>query len=258
MGNFQIWEDYIELTDSMITLSSEDSNLDYSKNQMLDLAHLRRHTRTAVKTEVTIDINFGSTKAIKAVFLNDINFTDIYIEGSTNGTDWVFSQQFTISKDKKVNRYKIHAALTGFYYQYMRIRITAQDPVDGLSIFRIGTLMCTENIFTFTQNPTYPYRYRASYPEPLEVKFPDGGFEQVSQGSYKKWTGEFGFDLNVKENELELWTLDAIDITAYLVFYENNNDSSKAYLCKKKEPLEIQWSSYKIIKTNLYIFEEVI
>src|SRR4030042_2463084 len=163
MGNFIFGYDLLSLTGAMITVSSEDSN--YPKANMLDLAHLRRHYRSLVITETTIVIDFSSAKAIKAVLLNDVNFTNVYIQG--NDTDvWTspsFSQQFTISEDKRVQRYKLYTALTGFNYQYMRIKITAQTPTDGLSVFRIGTLVVTETILELSRNPSIPYEYQASY-----------------------------------------------------------------------------------------------
>jgi len=257
MGNFLFAYNFVPLIASMLTLSSEDTN--YGKANMLDLSHLKRHSRTLVQTEVTIVINFAVAKAVKSVLLNDVNFTSVTIQG--NATDsWgspSFTQNFVITKDERVQRYKLYAALTAFNYKYMRIKIPVQTPTD-LSVFRIGTIVCTLNTLTFTRNPDFPYDYEASYPKPLEVEFLCGSKEQVSQGENKIWIGNFAFMLNEKINEPELWTLDILKPTDYMVFFENGTDLSKCYLCKKNSALRISWDNPKRIKTNGYELIEVI
>jgi hypothetical protein len=255
MGNFTFGYTLVDYTP---TASSEDSN--YPIANIKDYAHLKRHFRSQVATEVTIVLDFVSAKVVQVMLLDDVNFADVYIQGNaTNVWDTPsFSQQYTISKDAETQRYRLCEILTGFNYQYMRIKIPAQTPVDGLSVFRIGRIACMTSKIEFTDNPSFPYRHSASYPEPLEVKFPSGGDEQVEQGDYKIWQGEFGFDRLEKTNEPQLWLLDSLKPTDYLIFYENLGDASRGFFCKKKSQLEVEWGKPKTIKTNTYILREVI
>jgi hypothetical protein len=242
MGNFIFGYNQL-LTASMLTVSSEDAN--YPKANMLDLGHLRKHYRSTVITEVTIVIDFSTAKAVKLVFLNDVNFTNVYIQGNTTDT-WTsppFSQQFTISQDKRVQRYKLCAVLTGFNYRYMRIRIPGQTPTDGLSAFRIGTLFVTETTLELSRNPTPPYEYGAPKAKPQIIEFLSGTVEKVGRSDLKIWEGSFGFNSYERDDEDELWTLDAIDEDYYLIFYENLGDNSKGYLCQRDGSVKVSWGN---------------
>jgi len=256
-GNFFFGYNTI-LTPSMLTVSSEDAN--YPKANMLDLGHLRRHYRSTVITEVTIVIDFSTAKAIKLVFLNDVNFTNVYIQGNTTNT-WTsppFSQQFTISKDARTNRYKLCAILMDFNYQYMRIRIMGQTPTDGLSVFRIGTLFATEAILELSRNPSHPYEYQAPKAKPQIIQFLSGTVEKVGRGDIKIWEGSFGFNLYERSKEDEIWTLDAIDEDDYLVFYENLGDTSKGYLCQRDGSVRISWNRPNNMNIATLIFREAV
>ncbi len=256
MGNFIFGYNFVEPSTEIP--SSIDTNYLWANTK--DYGHLKRHYRSLVATEVTIVCNFGSAKTILGLFLNDVNFTSVTIQG--NATDvWTspsFTQDFTISKDDRVQRYKIYCALTAFNYQYLRIKIPAQTPVDGLSIFRVGTRAFILSIIEFLQNPTWPYTYEASYPDPLRNDFLSGGFELISQGDIKKWKGSFAFDVNEKANESQIWLLESLQPTDYIIFFENDGDTSKGYLCIKISFMEIDWETYNTIVTNDYELEEVI
>lgn len=255
MGNYLFDCTLVDYTPSA---SSEDST--YPDDNLKIYGHLRKHYRALVQTEVTITLDFGSAKTIESVLLDDVNFTDVYIQGHADEAHWGtpdFSEQFTVTQDERVNRYKLFAALTAFNYQYMRIKVPVQVPTD-LSVFRIGRVCCSDDRITLTKNPSPGYTYKAAFPNPGENNFLSGGREVISRGSYKKWTGEFTFRGNVKTNEDQLWSIDAFEPDDYIVFFENGSDLDKVYLCRKKSSLEIEWFAPNSIKTNVFELEEVI
>ena len=247
------------LTVSMLTVSSED--VSYPKANMLDLGHLRRHYRSSVITEVTIVIDFLTAKACKLAFLNDVNFTDVYIQGNATNT-WTspsFNQQYAISQDKRVQRYKLCAILTGFNYRYMRIKIPAQTPIDGLSAFRIGSLFVTDTaLLTLSKNPSHPYEYQAPKAKPYVTEFLSGGAEKINRGDIKIWQGSFGFNYYERTAEDDLWSLDALDEDEYLIFYENMNDTSKGYLCQRDGAIRVSWDRPKTLNIANLTFKETV
>lgn len=250
MSTFQIGGNFLVIEDGMVSVSSQDSN--YPKKNMLNLANLRRHYRTATVTAwKDIIIDFGSARVVRGVMLNDVNFMTATIQGTnTSFISPEFSLPVTISIDERVNRRKIFTTLSGFIYRYLRVAIPFQTPTDGASYFRVGTLVCAGSVLEFASNPSYPYQYSAPYPEPKAVRFPTGGIEQVDMGSYKVWKGAFSFQTAVKTTETDMWTLAALKPTDYLIFAENRGDSSKAYLCKQSSMMEIEEIYHNIFRTN--------
>ena len=259
-NNFKFGYNFLDYTP---VASSEDTGK--PALNLKDYAHLVRHFRSLVKTEVTITCNFGSAKTLKGVLLNDVNFTDAYIEGSSNGSSWTYSIHVTITEDKGRKRYGIYAPLTAFSYQYFRIRITAQDPVarypdTALSVFRIGTLCLCQSELEFTRNPSYPYNRLFLKSEPLINKFLSGGREKISTGDLIHWEGDFSFDLaeiDVIEDEILEFNA-VIDQVDYMVFFENRGNNSKSYLCQKDTIPEINESSNNIMDTGKFELTEVI
>lgn len=260
MGNFKFGYNFLDYTP---VASSEDTN--YPASNLKDYAHLARHSRTLVKTECTYTCNFGSAKTLAGILLNDVNFTDAYIEGSANGSSWTYSVHVTITEDKGRKRYGIYTPLTAFSYQYFRIRITAQDPVArypdaALSVFRIGTLVLCQSALEFTQNPSYPYNRSFMKSEPLINEFLSGGREKISTGDLIHWEGDFSFDLSeIDVIEDEILEFNAIiDQVDYMVFFENRGNNSKSYLCQKDTTPEISESSHNIMATGEFKLTEVV
>ncbi len=235
--------------------SSEDSN--YPGTNLSIYGFTKRHFRSLVSTAVTIVFDFTTAKALAGVMLHDINFTDVFIEG--NATDsWgspAFSQQFTPAKDERTERYKLYATLTGFNYRYMRLRIPAQTPVDGLSVFKIGTVVCLDTILEISESPDWSYDYSAD--EEIKVnEFESGGDERVNLGDLI-WRGSFSFNPYIRTNEGELWTLNSIKKDENLVFFENLGDVSKVYLCRRDTKIKVTWHTPKAVRTNRLEFKEI-
>lgn len=258
MSNFQFGYNFVDYTP---TASSENSP-NYLDDNLKKYGNLRDHWRSLVATEVTIVFNFGSAKNIIGNLLADINFTACYIQA--NSVDvWTSppyrypaSGNLTVSKDERTQRYNLWIP-PSFNYQYQRLVIPAQTPVDGLGIFRMGTFVALNTILTLTDNPSWPYQYSASKLYRVN-EFESGRKEKIKLCDYKIWQGLFSFDPKEKIHESELWTMDSIDEDDYLVFFENNDNTSQAYICQREGSLEVEWDRYATIKTNKYLFEEIV
>lgn len=235
---------------------SQDTN--YPASNLKDYHHLKRHWRSLVTTEVKIVCDMAAAKTLMAVMLDDLNFTSVYIEGSADNVTYPFSQLFTISKDERVDRYKAYLVLTGFNYRYLRVRIPAQTPTDGLSAFRIGRVIALDTQLELPINPSYPYDYEAPK-KYKKIEFESGGIEKINTGSNKIWHGDFGIEVFVRDTEgSTLWQLDAIDEDQLLVFYENRGATNKAYICMRDNSLKVSETYYNIGKTGSYEFQEIV
>lgn len=253
MGNFIFGYNFLDGTD---TASSE--NPSYPLSNIKDYEHLKRHWRSTVITESWVKRNFGQPKNLLAVCLDDVNFTTVTIQGNATDT-WTspaFSQVFTISKDKRTQRYKGYLTLSGFNYKWLRILIPAQTPVDGLSAFRIGRLVCLNTVFELSESHGFTYEYSAD--EKMETnEFLSGSFEDINRGDFC-WQGSFSIDMQLRTNEDEIWRLNALKKNANLVFYENNNDTTKFYVCRRRTAIEVTWKDVGINSIKTLSFREMI
>ncbi len=252
MANFLFGYDFVSYS---AVASSEDSN--YPATNLSVYGFTKRHFRSLVSTEVTIVFDFTTAKALTGVLLNDVNFTDVYIEGHATDS-WgapSFSEQFTPAQDERTQRYKLYAALTAFNYRYMRLRIPSQAPVGSLSVFKIGTLVCLDTALTLTTNPAFGYKYSANEQVAIN-EFESGGDERVNLGDLL-WKGGFAFDAYDRTDESDLWTLNNIKKDENLVFFENRGDVSKVYLCRRDTAIEVSWFANESVRTSRLEYKEI-
>lgn len=242
------------------TPSCAKTNSSYPLSALKDYFDLLNHWRSnTIAEEVDIVCDFGSQKSIVAVKLDDVNFTNVYVQGNSSDvwTDPPVNQQYTIAKEDAVQRYK-NGALLSIPYQYARIKIPAQSTTDGLSAFRIGRLIFIDTKIELIQNPSYPYEYEATKKYNV-TEFLSGGFEKVKLGSNKIWSCDFGINIFEKDVlESQLWQLDAIDEDELIVFLENRGNNSKAWVCMRDGSLKVSETHHNIGKSNNYEFVEVI
>lgn len=238
------------------TADSQDSN--YPTSNLKDYHHLKRQWRSLVATEVKIVCDMASAKNLLGVMIEDVNFTSVYIEGSNDNVTYPFTQSFAISNDERVDRYKAYCVLTGFNYRYLRIRIPAQTPTDGLPAFRLGRILLIDSIIELPINLSYPYEYEAPK-RYKKVEFESGGVEKINFGSNKIWRCDFGISRFVRDTGgTTLWQLDAIDEDQLVVFFENRGDTSKAYVVMRDNSLKVSETFFNIGKTSNYEFQEVV
>lgn len=96
--------------------------------------------RTTALGDQSLVIDFGAQTAVTLLLLIRTNFASATIQG--NATDsWTspaFSQAVTIARNPFNWRYQHGVVLSGFSYQYMRVLIPSQTPVDGAGAYILG------------------------------------------------------------------------------------------------------------------------
>jgi len=259
MGNFILGTGILDYTP---TISSPDNGYPASNVKIYNC--LKAHCRSATSAAtVYLVLDFGSAKVAARLLLNDVNFTSCHIEGSNDPNFGAIPFRYpaagslAVPKDGAVQRYKADVPLAGFNYRYLRVVIPAQAVTDGIGVFRLGTAVVVAASTELTESYVWPYRKKAEYPKPIEIPFQSGGRDLIETGDLKQWSCRFGVDY-LKANEEELWTVDAIKPTDYLIFAENRGDASKAYLCRKLSAIEVEETDLGLVKVSVIEFEEVI
>jgi hypothetical protein len=253
MGNFQFYYDFLDYT---VTADSE--NAFYPVVNLEDYDHTRRHYRAENATPgIWVKFNLGSLKTIKGIFINDCNFPSSTVQVCTTdawGSPDRFNSTLTVSQDIRVGRYKMlcNPALSETA-QYVRILMLGSN-ID-LSVYRAGSIIIAGSLIEFTDNPIYPYSFKADE-NIVTVDMESGAFEDVNVGP-RIWEGTFGFE-SLRENESQIWTLNsAIPKATNCIFHENCGDTSKAYLCRRRTPIQVTWNNPAMSSFESMTFREV-
>lgn len=259
MPNTIISGDFVGL--GTITSRTEDAN--FPDGNVEDLWHLKRRFR-ADDVNVgswLLKFDFGSAQTVEGVFLNDVNFDEVVIQGN-DADEWVWpppsynsgATVVDIALDETVNRYKAYIPVSGFDLRWMLIYIPASASAVGsyLAKWQIGTVVVLDSITEITKN-TYS---RTSVKAFRDIEMPSEGFERINLGEMR-WEGSIGFDTRKESNETSLWALNNIDNSAPLVFYENDSDTSKAYLCLRDGAYEGSLIHHGVARGNSVEFKEL-
>jgi len=248
--------DLITVVNAKITVQSTATG--FAKANVFNFAHLKRRWRmdTATKSNINPIMYFdlGAAKTIVAVVLDDVNFDEVVIKGHATdlGTDWTTASfttdTITIDKDAQTNRYKTFIPLTDFNYQYLAILVptTAQAVGDYTGNWQIGRVGLLKTATEFSKNMSYGYQ-RGAQRAFREVSLESGHNERESTGPIQ-WTGSLQFGFRRIAQETDLTTLNNMDIGETLIFYENDEDTSKVYFCLRDDNYEGTIESTGIIK----------
>lgn len=258
MGNFKFGYNFVDYTP---TPSSEISPYLATNLKLYDCP--KQHWRTnSVVTNTTIVFNYGSAKSIVGIVLVDVNFAACYIQA--NATDsWgspsyrlpAVSGNLTVTKDSLyTQRYNIFIP-TVFNLQYSRLYIPTQTPVDGAAYFRIGTVVHLNTILELSQNPNYDDEEFAE--KKIETnEFRSGGFEDIILGD-RIWERGFDFEVHPTDYINDLKILNGIDIDQNLILYENFDDTSRVYVCRRRTPIKISHAGFNYNRIPTIYFKEM-
>lgn len=233
--------DLILVAGSAISVQSTADG--FSKANVMIMDSLKRRWRmdsyTESDTNPVMRIDMGAAKTVEAVVLDDVNFSKVNIKGhATDLSDNWAAADFettaqTVSCDAQTGRYKIYIPLTAFNYRWLAIIVpTASSPVGTYtSKIEIGRIALLDTATEFTKNMSYGYERGAerAYSE-LELK--SGHTERETDGPIR-WVGRLNFSHRTTTQETDLTTMNNYDIGDTLVFYENNSDTSKCYICER-------------------------
>lgn len=262
-----ISNDFIAVANAEITARSEASG--YPKINVMDNWHLKRRFRAddLVKSDANplMVFDLGEATTVAGILLNDVNFDKTRIRGHAThlGTDWSGStfdsgSDHAVSKDERVNRYKIYLPPTGFNYRYLAIMTPAAASAVGSyqTKWEIGTVVILGTVTEFSRNMSYGYE-RSAKQAYEETGQKSGGIERVSLGEIK-WTGQAVFNVRTKADEADLWTINNYNIADPLIFYENDGEDDKAYLCVRDDDYSGTLIYKDIVKGNSIRFQELV
>ncbi len=249
--------DFIDL--GTITSRSEDAS--YPDDNVGDYWHLKRRFRAddANNNDWLLKFDFGLLpERTAAVVLNDVNFDEVKIQGHPTdawGAPDYDGTIMDISLDEVVNRYKVYIPIIDFQLRWMRIFIPAGAIAVGsyTTKWEVGSVTVLNTITEITKS-TYS---RTSTKAFEEIALPSGGFERVNLGEMR-WEGVVGFEMRKEEDENVLWELNNMTSADPLIFYENNEDTSKAYLCLREDAYEGDLIYHGVARGNMVKFKELV
>lgn len=266
MGNIIVSTDIIEVANAEITPQSTDTG--YAKADVMDLWHLKRRWRMASADKSSINpiiyFDMGAAKTVTHVMLDDVNFSKVLILGHASdlSTDWTAasfsSAETAISCDAQVNRYKVIIPLTGFNYRWLAICVPSAASAVGsyTAKWQIGRAIILDSATTFTRNFAYGYQ-RGARQGHKELSLVSGHRERHKIGDVQ-WEGILSFGHRTATEEADLTTLNNLDIDDPMVFYENNSDTSKCYLCLRDDHYMGTVVYNNLLTANTMRFTEII
>ena len=224
------------------TVTSRNQTAPYYDHNVVDYWHLKRRFRAQDLNVNDWILKFELEEygePFVALFLNDVNFDKVQIQGSDDDVTWDCYDTGIkdISLDRRVDRYKVYIPMPDFDCMFLRIFIpaTASLVADGFSGgWEVGSVVGLGSTFTvkknaYTRTATKPYQ---------DLSMPSGGNERVALGDELKWEGSFVVDLRAESDEDDYLDINLMENDQPMIFYENAGDTSKAYLCLRDTEFE--------------------
>lgn len=215
----------------------------FAKANVMNHSHLKRRWRmdsyTESDTNPVMRFDLSSAQTVAAVVLDDVNFSKVNIKGhgSDLSDNWAAADfettAQTVSQDAQTGRYKIYIPLTAFNYQFLAIIVpTASSPVGTYtSKIEIGRVVLLDTATEFSKTMSYGYE-RGAERAYDEIELKSGHTERETLGPIR-WVGRLNFSHRTTTEESDLTTFNNMDIGSTLIFYENNGDTSKVYVCER-------------------------
>lgn len=230
MANSIITDDFIDLG----TITSRTEVAAYPDDNVEEYWHLKRRFRAndVTKNDWLLKFDFGAAKTVAGVFLNDVNFDEVQIQGHATdawGAPTYNEPLVEISLDERVNRYKVFIPITGFNLRWMRIFIPTSATAVGSykTKWEVGSVVVLDTVPTISKNAMM----RTSSKAFRDIPLPHGGFERIELGSNLRWECDITIEQRAEVDEAEYWAINVLDSAEPLIFYENAGDTDKAYLC---------------------------
>ncbi len=242
MGDSIITASFVDLG----TITSITETAPYVDDNVEEYWHLKRRYRaTGIPKDdasFLLRFDFGAATSVVGVVLNDVNFTRTRIRAHAGdlNINWVGStfdsgEDHIISIDERVNRYKIFIPAV-FNLQWMVIQVPASagaSIIDGdyVAKWEVGSVVVLSAVPTISKNAVA----RTSVKEFEELPLPPGGFERVSRGSDLRAEIEVSIDQRAEDDEAQYWNINKLDVAEPLIYYENDGETDKVYLCARDE-----------------------
>ena len=264
MANIIFTNDIITVADANITVQSTATG--FAKANVFNHGTLKRRwrmdslTKSAVNPVINLDMT--SVRTLTAIVLYDVNFDKVNILGHASdlGTNWAAptfdSTAITISKDAQTGRYDVYIPLTAFNYRYLAIIIPAAASAVGTytTKWEIGDVVLLDSGSAFSKNMALGYS-RGAEQAFAELKLASGHVERSTLGDMQ-WMGILEFGVRTTTEEADLTTLNNLDISETLIFYENAGDTSKVYVCLRDDHYKGTYLANDIVTSNSFKLTE--
>jgi hypothetical protein len=222
------------------TPSASTSDTDYPVTRLYDYEHARRYWKSTVATDSWVKADLGSSKLIKGILINYVNFGSCSIQA--NATDvWTsptYNQSVTVAAHNLTGRYQ-HFVLPNVTLRYVRIFIPTQTPNDGTSVFRMGTLVILTSNLEVAKNPDLGLNESADEVM-VTNEFESGNYEDVNLGA-RIWQIQMEWKSYNRASMTDFGTLNRLNKDANLLFYMNNGDATEAFICRRRTAIEAEW-----------------
>jgi hypothetical protein len=241
MANIIISDDFLDLG----TITSRTEATGYPDDNVEDYWHLGKRFRAddATDTDWLLKFNMGAARSVAAIMLNNVNFDHVQFQlhsADAWGAPDHDSGDLTVSLNTIINRYNIiYVPSAVVTKQWLQIYIPATaSPVGSYTTkWEVGSVVVLDSYTQFGHNMSWGYSRKAVQAY-QEMPLPHGGFEIANLGDHKQWIGRTVFGARAVADEADLWTLNQIAPGSPMVFYENDSDTSKVYLCVRSTDYE--------------------
>lgn len=138
----------------------------YTAASLLDWTKPYRVWRaTGIATTEAVVIDFGATRTLQGVFIDNVNTASVKVQGhATNswGSPSYDSGATTISLDRSDGRYKLFLNLSATTfaspgYRYMRLLNNSATALDSTTTWQVGSIAPLSTITTWAWPISYPY-----------------------------------------------------------------------------------------------------
>jgi len=240
-------------------ITARSATTGYDKVNVMDRVNLKRRFRAADITtnDYLLKFRFVPTARIYGIFLNDVNFSAVRIEGneSDSWADPTYAgSDLTVSQNPITGRYQIFINLgsSGVNLEYWRIFIpsTATLVNSNVSFWEVGTVCFMTSLTELAHNMSYGYTQTGKHFYSTAVN------DRVKTGEEIRWQGQLVFGNRSDSNETELWTLNQMDMSLPFFYYENDGDTSRGYLCVRDGSIQVNRFTYNGITGNSIAIKE--
>ncbi|MBU2249093.1 MAG: hypothetical protein KKD77_20265 [Gammaproteobacteria bacterium] len=246
---------FVDVLDASITARSQAAG--YVKANVMDRNDMKRRFRAddVTANDYLLKFNFGAAQALVGVFLNDVTFNKVKIQGHASdawGAPTYPGTDLTVSQNAITGRYQIYIPLTAFSYQYLRIFIPSGTTAVGdyTTKWEIGTVCFLSSVTTLSKDMAYGYGQTGRHFYNTAIN------ERISTGEEIRWEGNIVFGNRSTDYESELWTVNRMDMSLPFVYYENNGNTANAYLCVRDDSIETTRLAPNVLAGNTIKIKE--
>lgn len=237
-------------SDTSVTITATTADANFPVSYLKSIKPSKVWKSTAI-TETIVKYDFGSLVSFNALFLNRFNFSEFYVEKSSDDAAWVEIEHVTgMTKDEVYDENYVHRLIeiTGTY-RYLRVRIPAQTPLFDITCFKIGNMLVGNAVEIW--NPKSGYSV-VQIPKMAVTEFRSGYISSEKLGKTRRaFSGAFD---KIKKSEF-----DKIIQTyqPFVLYHEFDTDKTSCYLVRSTKEFARDYYMAKSINMN-FSFEEIV